>query len=128
MRRVVFVDDNADFLDLIEQELQDDRFQIVTVLDKKDRDLCGTIVAERPDLLLIDVYLSSIDCKELCSLLRADAGTSKVPLYLISFSEKADTTKIAAAVNASGSFSKPLSTIQIIELLKRHFPSDWPTS
>jgi CheY-like chemotaxis protein len=124
MRRIVFVDDNPDFLDLIEQELQDKRYEIVTVLDKKDRDLVGIICEQHPDILFIDVYLASMDSKALCSLLSSNAATKNIPLYLISFSERADTKRIAAEVKAAGSFSKPLEKDQILELLAKHFPSN----
>jgi CheY-like chemotaxis protein len=124
MRRIVFVDDNPDFLDLIEQELQDERYEIVTVLDKKDRDLVGIICEQHPDILFIDVYLASMDSKALCSLLSSNAATKDIPLYLISFSERADTKRIAAEVKAAGAFSKPLEKDQILELLAKHFPSN----
>jgi two-component system, chemotaxis family, response regulator PixG len=124
MRRIVFVDDNPDFLDLVEQELQDQHFEIITILDKKDRDLVEIISAQRPDILFIDVYLASIDGKELCSLLRNNAATKHIPVYLISFSERADTKRIADEAKVAGSFSKPLEKDQILELLAKHFPSD----
>ncbi|MBN1493872.1 MAG: response regulator [Candidatus Omnitrophica bacterium] len=123
IRRIVFIDDNPDFLDLVEQELRSDSFQIITILDKREKDLLAAIREASPDMIFLDVYLTSTETSELCSLLKSKDETKNVPLYLISFSDKSDTDRIAATVNADGAFSKPLSKEQILELLQKHFPA-----
>ena len=81
------------------------------------------IAAAKPDILFLDLYLVSLDSKELCSLLKSKDETKNIPLYLVSFSDIADTEHVAIDVNADGAFSKPIARDNIEELIRKHYPA-----
>lgn len=56
MTRVTVVNDNADFLELMHEILEDERYECTTI-DGDRSDALDRIRASRPDLLMIDVRL-----------------------------------------------------------------------
>ena len=56
MARVTVVNDNAEFLDLVHDILEGDRYE-TTLIDGDRPDPIGQIRSSRPDLLMIDVRL-----------------------------------------------------------------------
>lgn len=58
MARVTVVNDNRDFLELIHEILEDDRFDTTTI-DGDREDALDAVRASRPDVLMIDLRLGS---------------------------------------------------------------------
>jgi CheY-like chemotaxis protein len=58
MARVTVVNDNPEFLDLVRDILEDDRYETTTI-DGDRPDAIAAIRASRPDLLMIDLRLGS---------------------------------------------------------------------
>ena len=58
MARVTVVNDNPDFLDLVHDILEDDRYETITI-DGNRPDALDAIRASRPDLLMIDLRMGS---------------------------------------------------------------------
>jgi CheY-like chemotaxis protein len=56
MTRITVVNDNADFLELMHEILEDERYECTTI-DGDRSDALDRIRASRPDLLMIDVRL-----------------------------------------------------------------------
>ena len=56
MARVTVVNDNAEFLDLVHDILEGDRYE-TTLIDGDQRDAVDQIRSSEPDLLMIDVRL-----------------------------------------------------------------------
>ncbi len=61
----------------------------------KSKDLMGVIKKEKPDLLLLEVNLNEVDGIDICSDLRSDSATAKLPIIFIS-NNTDDFTQIAA--------------------------------
>lgn len=62
MARVTIVNDNPDFLELVHDILEDDRFE-ATAIDGDRRDALEAIKASRPDVLMIDLRMGSDELK-----------------------------------------------------------------
>ncbi len=58
MARVTVVNDNPEFLELIHEILEDDRFDTTTI-DGDREDALDAVRASRPDVLMIDLRLGS---------------------------------------------------------------------
>jgi len=122
MKRLVFIDDNQDFLEFIEEELADTEIEVVTIRDQMDKDVFEEIVRSGADLLFIDIYIVSMDVRDLVALIKKDSRTAQIPLYLLSFLEKSDVDVMAVKVGAQGAFSKPLAKEHVEKLIAKHFP------
>ena len=128
MRKVLVVDDNADFLDLVEQDLASDSFRVITYLAREDdNQIVEEIKSERPDLLLLDVYLRGGPAVSVSQLVRKDPELRDLPIYFISFAERSEVEQLADKAPVDGCLSKPIRSETIKKLLKKHY-NDWTWS
>jgi len=120
MYTVVFIDDNPDFLDLMQQQVDIPQVQVHTILDKTNKDIIQSIIDVQPDFLFIDLYIVSMAVVQLCHALRAHEQTKDIPFYLMSFVERGEILNAAPDTGALGAVTKPLSNETIKDILSRH--------
>ena len=91
MARVTIVNDNPEFLELVEEILEGDRYETVTI-DGDRPDTLELIRASRPDLLMIDVRLGAPGDHgwQIAQAVRHDPGLEELPVLLCS----ADVTEL----------------------------------
>jgi len=80
--RVLVVDDESDFIQLLKYNLENQGFDILTAGDG----VAALNVARRelPDVVLLDLMLPDIDGFSVCEILRSQPSTSKVPIIVVS--------------------------------------------
>ncbi len=80
--RVLVVDDEADFLDLVDFRLSAQGFEVVramTGLEGLRRARC-----EAPNVIIMDMMLPDLDGLSVCEILRAQPSTRDVPVLVVS--------------------------------------------
>ena len=85
MARVTVVNDNPDFLDLVHDILEDDRYETITI-DGDRPDALDAIRASRPDLLMIDLRMGSdgLHGWTIAQQVRADPNFDGLPVLICS--------------------------------------------
>ena len=85
MTRITVVNDNPEFLDLMREILEDDRYETVTI-DGDQPDALERIRASRPDLLIIDLRLGShgVHGWDIAQEVRRDPGLDGLPVLVLS--------------------------------------------
>ncbi|MBN1476015.1 hybrid sensor histidine kinase/response regulator [Candidatus Sumerlaeota bacterium] len=78
---ICVIDDNADNVDLLEQELSDAGYRVVTALSGESG--LEVIAAERPDIVLLDIMMPGLSGYEVCRQLRHDEETAALPIILV---------------------------------------------
>jgi DNA-binding response OmpR family regulator len=81
-RTILIVDDEADSRAVLKHVLEADDYHVITA-DRAEA-AAAAAAAKRPDLVLCDVVLPSMDGMALCRQLRADKRTAGVPIMLMS--------------------------------------------
>ena len=101
MARVTIVNDNPDFLELVKDILEGDRYDTVTI-DGDRPDTLNLIRASRPDLLMIDVRLGAEGDHgwQIAQEVRRDPGLERLPVLLCS-ADVAALTEIAAGLGST---------------------------
>lgn len=124
MARVTVVNDNPEFLDLVRDILEDDRYGATTI-DGDRPDALDAIRASRPDLLMIDLRMGSdgLHGWDIAQQVRAEPDFDSLPVLICS----ADATALRALeadleeLQPVGTLIKPFSiddlTAVIDELL-----------
>ena len=111
----MIADDDPGIVDAVEMLLEFEGYTVsstvdgATVLDMKD---------ELPDLLLLDIWMSGEDGRDICKQLKKEALTKNIPVIMISASR--DIKESALAAGADDFLAKPF---EMDELLKKiaHF-------
>jgi DNA-binding response OmpR family regulator len=80
--RVLVVDDESDFIQLLKYNLENQGFDILTASDGVQA--LNAARRELPDVVLIDLMLPDIDGFSVCEILRSQPSTSKVPIIVVS--------------------------------------------
>jgi two-component system, OmpR family, alkaline phosphatase synthesis response regulator PhoP len=80
-RKILVVEDEADFLQLLRLRFREEGFAVATANNgidavKKARSLL-------PDLILLDVMLPELDGFAVCEILRNDAATASIPVVMV---------------------------------------------
>ena len=80
--RVLVVDDESDFIELVKYNLEAQGFEILTAVDGVQA--LNTARRELPDVVLVDLMLPDLDGFSICEILRSQPSTSKVPIIVVS--------------------------------------------
>jgi len=80
-RKILLVDDEKDFLELLAQHLKRNDFEFITAGDGME----ALNKARRflPDVILLDLMLPDLDGLSVCDILRNQASTADIPVILL---------------------------------------------
>lgn len=81
-RKVLLVDDETEFVELVEYNLGNREFEIFTAFNGVEALHQARLVL--PDVILLDLMLPDIDGVTVCEILRAQPSTADVPVIVVS--------------------------------------------
>lgn len=113
-KKVLVVDDEHDFLSLMDFFLTLEGFDVETVCDG----VAAIESVERglPDLILLDVIMPRMDGYQALHTLRNNAKTRDIPVIMLSILDKSDLDTEDLAV--TDYLVKPFSTTELIERIR----------
>jgi DNA-binding response OmpR family regulator len=114
MIKLLIVDDSADLLSALKMFLEKKGFTVNTTSDHGR--LKDHIMLLNPDLLLMDIFLSGQDGRELCQKLKEDINTKQLCIML--FSASPDALKNHKHYGADGCIEKPFNLKDLIAQIK----------
>lgn len=82
---VLIVEDNLDLAEATRRFLEMKRFR---VLISDGTDLQQILSGDRPDLIILDISLGSLDGRELCKELKQEEQTKTIPVIMLSAHER----------------------------------------
>ncbi len=95
--------------------LEDEGYDVDTAMDEK---VISMVEKNCPDLLLLDIWMSGADGREICRKLKKNAKTRNVPVILVSANK--DTGKHAMEAGADGFLSKPFEIEELLKIVRKH--------
>jgi len=82
-RKVMVIDDEANFLELVKINLEHTgKYEVQTLMDA--RDALSRIKAFKPDVILLDILMPKTDGVEVCRSLNADPDANRIPIITLS--------------------------------------------
>lgn len=121
VRKIMIVDDDLDIVELVEEFLRAEDFEVHTAVTAGEA--MEKISRVSPDLVLLDIQLPDGDGLELCrELKRGDKGSSYI--YLFSAKSKDALREMAERVGADGYVSKPFEIDAFIRQISHLRSSD----
>lgn len=114
--RILIIDDDAGFRDLLRIHLSSAGYQVQVAEDG----VAGgrALLAQTPDLVVSDLNMPFLNGFELLSLLRADAETASIPVILLSGRSDGDTMAKAVELGAADFLIKPVTRDQLMESIE----------
>lgn len=119
---ILYVEDNASNIDLVEQILLNSRPGARLITTLFGRDALPLAKESQPDLILLDLNLPDIPGWEVLAQLQADSGTRHIPVVVISADAMPDTTKKLLQNGAKSYLTKPLDVGLFLDEVDHHLP------
>jgi DNA-binding response OmpR family regulator len=119
MPTVLIVDDEPNVVDVVRVTLEDDRIRVVAAADGAAA--LAVAVAERPDLVLLDINLPDYTGLEVCRRLRADPRLAGVRIVMLTAAQRTDVARGLAA-GADRYLAKPVSPVGLLSLVDELLP------
>jgi DNA-binding response OmpR family regulator len=120
MTTVLVVDDEPNIVELVRVTLEDDRVRVVTAADASEA--LDAVLADRPDLVLLDVNLPDLSGLEVCRRLRADARTRGTKVVMLTAAAQRDDVERGQAAGADDYLTKPFSPVRLLSLVEALLP------
>ena len=113
VKRIMIVDDDEGILDALTMMLQYKGYEVSTC---KNGNTILEMQKNFPDLLLLDIWMSGIDGRNLCKQLKQKATTKMIPIIMISASK--DIERSAIDSGADGFLAKPFEMNELIQKIQ----------
>jgi len=111
--RILYVEDNDDNVYMLKMRLELlDGFDVIVALDGEAG--CATAVAERPDLILMDLDLPVVDGWEATRRLKANAATKQIPIIALTAHAMTGSREKALAAGCDEFDIKPIDFDRLI--------------
>ena len=104
--RILIVDDERDFIELVQYRLAALNCEFIVASDGVQA--LSQARQFKPDLILLDILLPDIDGLSVCEILRRQPSTRKIPIIFMS-ALSSEVTKRTMAMQAEDFFTKPLN-------------------
>lgn len=115
MKKILVADDNSAILDSLKIMLEDAGYEVETT---EDGAVAQNIKKPLPDLLLLDVWMSGIDGRDVCIHLKNSPETNRVPIVIMSATK--DIAQIAKDSGANAYISKPFQMSDLLRIVSLH--------
>ena len=123
-KRILVIEDQEDNRQILRDLLTNADFEVIEAVDGEAG--LAVAAAHRPDLILMDVELPTIDGYEATRRLRADAVLHAIPVIAVTYALAGDGDK-ARAAGCEAYISKPYSPRQLLAKVRECLASPAPT-
>ena len=101
-KKIMVVDDDAGIVQALQLILEDEGYDVTAIMDGQ---AVKDMEADVPDLLLLDIWMSGLDGRDICRHLKSRDRTRNLPIIICSANR--DTENIAREAGADGFLTKP---------------------
>lgn len=115
-KRILVVDDDPGISDVVKIILQEGGYHADVLSDGID--IADKIKVLKPDLILLDIWMSGCDGRDIIKTLRNDSSTNKIPIVIMS--ALSNTGTIAAESGADDYLAKPFDMNNLLAKVKKY--------
>ncbi len=114
MAKILVIDDHKPILEIVKIILDNEGYDVETISDWPE--VFGKIKTYKPDLIILDIFISGADGRVICKELKKSKTTVNIPVILFSATNRLEAyTKDS---NAQGYLKKPFETQDLINIVK----------
>jgi CheY-like chemotaxis protein len=118
MKKVLIVDDEQDFLQVLGKRLTASGYSVITATN--GRDAIFLAQSQRPDIIILDILMPQMDGGEVMAELKEHSTTRNIPvIFLTALFSKAEEEKYGSIVSGNITLAKPLDAEKLLEQMKK---------
>ncbi len=115
-RRVLIVDDETAFLEMLQNALELRGMEVITAINAVEAGI--EIATRRPDIILMDIKMPGINGLDACEAIKRNPATKDIPLAIISAHSEDSYLKRAQKIGVVDYFVKPVNIESLVKRLK----------
>ena len=115
-KKILIIEDDLDIRIMMEYILRED---YDLVLCEDGRSGIDKAVEERPDLILLDIYMPGISGLEVCKAVRDNSEISSTPVILLTAGALKEEVSEGYAIGADDYIFKPFEPEELIERIEK---------
>ncbi len=116
-KTILFVDDEADFVEMMKFQLENEGYIVVSAHDGEDA--LGKLEQIKPDLIILDINMPKMGGLEFYNRIITQHGRAKYPVLVLT--ARADLDGLFKEIEAEGFLQKPFEIGDFISEIKRIF-------
>lgn len=113
-KKILIADDDSGIVDALSYMLEYAGFAPLLLLSADD--IHAQVQEQKPDLILLDIWLSHVDGRDVCRKLKSDNTTNTIPIVLLSAHK--NTEEAAREVGADAYVEKPFEMNKLLEVIE----------
>lgn len=117
-KKIIIADDDPGILDAVGILLEFEGYEVSSTPNGK------TLLSMKdgfPDLVLLDIWMSGVDGRDICRQLKQQPDTCDIPVVLLSASK--DIERSAIEAGADDFLAKPFEITDLLEKIERYIPN-----
>ena len=114
--RILVVEDDQDLGKLVTRLLESHGYRVLLATDGEAG--VATAIAERPDLILMDIKLPKLDGELAVVQLRGNAATTRIPVIMVTAMADVSDKHLAAQLGVSDYVQKPFEPTLLIQKIQ----------
>lgn len=114
--KLLIVDDEKDFVDMVAERLSAKGFKIVEAFDGKEG--FEKAHSEKPDLIVLDVMMPEMSGYDVCRKLKIEDGYKKTPIIMLTAKFQPNDLEFGKEMGADAYLTKPLELDQLLLTIK----------
>ena len=117
-KKILIVDDSFTSLEMQQLTLSSGAYEIVSARD--GREAIKKAVAEKPDLILMDVNMPNMDGFQALKVLRKVAPTKNLPIIMMTTRNDETSMSLGRRMGCTDYLIKPLDSQKLLEAVRTH--------
>jgi len=117
-KKILIVDDSSTALMMEQMILSKEPYKIVTAAN--GRDAVAKALAERPDLILMDVVMPEMNGFEACEELRRQEVTKATPIIIVTTRGEGENVETGFRSGCSDYITKPVNRLELLTKLRSY--------
>lgn len=116
MTKILVVDDEADIVELLVDNLSDDGFDVTSATNGASA--LVLIYRDRPDVVVLDLMLPVVNGYQVLRELRSNATTNNLPIIMLTAISSEEVEKAARELGANYYLTKPWKPGSILAVIR----------
>ena len=117
-KKLLLIDDEPDFIAMIQMRLEANDYEVVTANDGMSG--LATADQERPNLILLDVMMPGMDGFETLRKLRRQEGTKQTPVIMLTARGESRAIFKAQGLGVTDYLIKPCDSKELLDLVGKY--------
>ncbi len=114
-KKILIADDDPGILDALKIMLEEMGYIVETTTDGET---VKKVYTHLPDLILLDIWMSGMDGRDICKKLKSQEKTKNIPIIMVSANR--DTEKIAKEAGADDFVAKPFEMDDLLDMISKY--------